>query len=131
MSSHQNIVEEVDNEIQACTGGIPPEYNVERMFRETQDHQRKLFGGGAENVLEQKWLEGLLQRQDEINRKKTDMMEEIEEVEEVVEKVEKVEDVVEKVEEVEDVVEKVEEVEEVVEDGEFNELERDGIFLKR
>ncbi len=129
MSSHQNIVEEVDNEIQACTGGIPPEYNVERMFRETQDHQRKLFGGGAENVLEQKWLEGLLQRQDEINRKKTDMMEEIEEVEEVVEKVEKVEDVVEKVEEVEDVVEK--EVEEVVEDGEFNELERDGIFLKR
>ncbi len=125
MPSYQNIVEEVDNEIQACTGGIPPEYNVERMFRETQDHQRKLFGGGAENVLEKKWLEGLMQRQDEINRKKTDMIEEIEEVEEVVE------DVVEKeVEEVvEDVVEK--EVEEVVEDGEFNELERDGIFLKR
>ena len=112
MPSYQNIVEEVDNEIQACTGGIPTEYNVERMFRETQDHQRKLFGGGAENVLEQKWLEGLMQRQDEINRKKTDMMEEIEEVEEVVE----------------DVVEKVEEM---VEDGEFNELERDGIFLKR
>ena len=125
MPSYQNIVEEVDNEIQACTGGIPTEYNVERMFRETQDHQRKLFGGGAENVLEQKWLEGLMQRQEKINRKKTDIMEEIEEVEEVVEGV--VEKEVEEV--VEDGVEK--EVEEVVEDGEFNELEKDGIFLKR
>ena len=124
MPSYQNIVEEVDNEIQACTGGIPTEYNVERMFRETQDHQRKLFGGGAENVLEQKWLKGLMQREDEINRKKTDMMEEIEEVEEV-------EVVIEK--EVEEVVEGVveKEVGEVVENGEFNELERDGIFLKR
>ncbi len=109
MPNNQNIVEEVDNEIQACTGGIPPEYNVERMFRETQDHQQKLFGGGAENVLEKKWIEGVIQRESEINRRKTEMMEEIEEVEEVAEEV----------------------VEEVVEDGEFNELEKDGIFLKR
>lgn len=117
MPNNQNIVEEVDNEIQECTGGIPPEYNVERMFRETQDHQQKLFGGGAENVLEKKWIEGVIQRESEINRRKTEMMEEIEEVEEVAEEV------------VEEVAEEV--VEEVVEDGEFNELEKDGIFLKR
>lgn len=127
MPNNQNIVEEVDNEIQACTGGIPPEYNVERMFRETQDHQQKLFGGGAENVLEKKWIEGVIQRESEINRRKTEMMEEIEEVEEVAEEV--VEEELAEEEVAEEEVEEV--VEEVVEDGEFNELEKDGIFLKR
>lgn len=101
MSIYQNIVEEMDNEIQACTGGIPPEYNVEEMFRETKEYQRKLFGGGAENVIEKEWLEGLMQRQASIKHRKAEMMEEIEEVEEI------------------------------EESEELNELERDGIFLKR
>ena len=82
MSTYQNIVEEMDNEIQACTGGMPPEYNVEEMFRETQEYQQKLFGGGSENVVEKEWIEGLMQRQTSINHRKAEMMEDIEEIEE-------------------------------------------------
>jgi predicted RND superfamily exporter protein len=83
MDQDVGIVSGIDDEVVELTGGTPKEYDLDLLFKESQDLQKRLYGGGEENTLERQWIEGLLQRQREINERKSKILDDIEEVEEV------------------------------------------------
>jgi hypothetical protein len=78
-----DIIEQVDREIEALTGGTPQQFDVNRMFNESQVMQKSLYGGGENNLVEQQYLEGIRKREEEIHKRKEKILEEVEEVEEV------------------------------------------------
>ena len=83
MAETQSIVDQMDNEIYSFTGGKPQEVNVKQLHEESQENQRLNNGGGQDNVLELKWLSSIKERQEEIHKRKEQMIEEIEEIEEI------------------------------------------------
>ena len=85
MAEHQNIVDQMDNEIFSFTGGKPREVNVEQMHAEAMKNQRINNGGGENNALELQWLKSIKERQEEIQKRKEKMIEEIDEIEEICE----------------------------------------------
>jgi len=80
---YESIIEEMDKEIQELTGGKPREYDVNRMFNESLDTQKSLYGGGENNIIEKKYLEGIKEREEKIKRRKEHLLEEAEDVEEL------------------------------------------------
>jgi hypothetical protein len=78
-----DIIEEVDREIQALTGGTPQQFDVNRMFTESQAIQKSMYGGGEENELEKKYLDGIRTREEEIQKRKEKLLEDADEVEEL------------------------------------------------
>ncbi len=83
MSEHLSIVDQMDNEIFSFTGGKPAEVNVEQLHKESQENQRLNNGGGENNILELKWISNIKKRQEEIHKRKEQMIEEIDEIEEI------------------------------------------------
>jgi hypothetical protein len=83
MEQTLNIVEEMDKEIQKITGGKPKDYDLQVLFKESQEIQKALYGGGENNGVEQVWLEGLKTREAEIEGRRIQSIEETEEVEEL------------------------------------------------
>jgi len=78
-----DIIDQMDREIQELTGGKPQEFDVNRMFTESQKMQKSLYGGGEENPIEQEYLDGIRKREEEIQRRKEQLLSEAEEVEEL------------------------------------------------
>jgi hypothetical protein len=78
-----DVIEEMDLEIQKLTGDIPKEFNVNEMFAESQELQKNLYGGGENNSIEKKYLEGIREREEEIQQRKEKVLDEVDEVEEV------------------------------------------------
>lgn len=78
-----DIVDEMDNEILKATGKKPSEYDLEGLFNESQANLKTMYGGGEGNTLEQGWLEGIKAREAEIIEKRTKLLEETAEVEEL------------------------------------------------
>jgi len=77
------VIEEMDLEIKKLTGDIPKEFNVNEMFAESQEVQKNLYGGGEDNSIEKQYLEGIREREDEIQQRKEKILEQVDEVEEV------------------------------------------------
>lgn len=77
------IIDEMDKEIKNLTGGKPKEYDVNRMFKESQEIQQQRYGGGANNIIEQNYLDGIREREEEIKHKKEQILLEVDEVEEI------------------------------------------------
>ena len=77
------IIDEMDNEIQDLTGGRPKEYDVNGMFEECQEIQQQRYGGGENNIIEQNYLEGIREREEEIKHKKEQILLDVDQVEEV------------------------------------------------
>ena len=80
---NMTIIDEMDKEIQNLTGGKPKEYDVNRMFQESQEIQQQRYGGGANNVIEQNYLDGIREREEEIKHNKEQMLLEVDDVEEI------------------------------------------------
>jgi hypothetical protein len=73
----------MDNEIFSFTGGKPEEVNVERLHEESQQNQRLNNGGGEDNEIELNYLRKIKERQEEIQKRKEHMIEEVEEIEQI------------------------------------------------
>ncbi len=82
-SNIMTIIDEMDTEIQNLTGGKPKEYDVNRMFKESLEIQQQRYGGGETNIIEQNYLEGIREREEEIKHKKEQILLEVDEVEEL------------------------------------------------
>jgi hypothetical protein len=78
-----DIIDQMDREIQELTGGKPQEFDVKQMFTESQAIQKSLYGGGEENPIEREYLDGLRKREEEIQKRREQLLSEAEEVEEL------------------------------------------------
>ena len=83
MSETMNLIEEMDNAILKATGGKPAEYDLQGLFDECQTYQKTNYGGGEENRAEMEWIEGIKAREVEIADRRTHLIDETEEVEEI------------------------------------------------
>jgi hypothetical protein len=115
-----SIVEEMDEAILKATGRKPAEYDLQGLFNECQTYQQTLYGGGEKNRAEFEWIEGIKSREAEISDRRTHLIEETDEVEELEVEETKVEET--KVEELEVEETKVEALDDLV---------RDGIIIRR
>ena len=80
---NMNIIDEMDNEIFELTGGKPKEYDVNQMFEDSLETQKNLYGGGASNIIERRYLEGIREREEKIKHNKEAVLAEVDEVEEI------------------------------------------------
>jgi hypothetical protein len=83
MNETLSLIEEMDDAVMQATGGKPVEYDMQGLFNECQTFQKTLYGGGEENLAETQWIEGIKSREAEIERRRTQLIEETEEVEEL------------------------------------------------
>ena len=83
------VIDEIDNEMFETNGVRPQEENMGKRFKETQEYIKKAFGGGEDNELDIKYIDGLRERKEAIEHRLLDQLdgaevEEIEEVEEII-----------------------------------------------
>jgi hypothetical protein len=83
MNETLDLIEEMDNEILKATGGKPKEYDLQVLFTECQTYQKALYGGGEENLAEKEWIGAIKAREVEIDKRRSQLIEETEEVEEL------------------------------------------------
>ena len=83
MNETMSLIEEMDNAILKATGGKPAEYDLQGLFDECQTYQKNNYGGGEENRAETQWIEGIKAREVEIADRRTRLIDETEEVEEL------------------------------------------------
>ena len=83
MNETLNLIEEMDDAVLKATGGKPVEYDLQGLFNECQTYQKTLYGGGEANLAEMEWIDGIKTRETEIASRRTQLIEETEEVEEL------------------------------------------------